>query len=73
MILDLIMPGMDGEETFENLKKINPDVKVILASGYGMNEKIHRAMQMGCKAFIQKPYGIRAMSAKIREVLGSHP
>ena len=73
VILDLIMPGMDGEETFENLKKINPDVKVILASGYGMNEKIHRAMQMGCKAFIQKPYGIRAMSAKIREVLGSHP
>jgi len=69
VVLDLVMPGMDGEKTYDKMKEIDPDVKVILASGYSMNEAIRRTMQKGCKAFVQKPYDIRALSVKIREVL----
>jgi DNA-binding NtrC family response regulator len=58
-----------GEEILEYLMKINPDVKVILASGYDMNEKIQGMMQKGCKEFVQKPYDIRVVSMKIRKVL----
>lgn len=69
VILDLVMPGMDGEETFYRLREINPGVKVILASGYSKNDSINRVMQKGCSAFVQKPYDIRALSVKIREIL----
>lgn len=69
VILDLVMPGMDGEVTFRRLREIDPDVKVMLASGYSMNESIERVMGEGCAAFVQKPYDIRALSARIREIL----
>jgi DNA-binding NtrC family response regulator len=54
-----------GEEILEYLMKINPDVKVILASGYDMNEKIKGMTQKGCKEFVQKPYDIGVVSMKI--------
>ena len=69
VILDMIMPGTSGGETFDILKLINPDVRVILSSGYSINGKAKDIMERGCKAFIQKPFQMGDLSNKIRKVL----
>lgn len=69
VILDMIMPSMGGGQVYEQLKRIQPDVKVLLASGYGMNDQVLEILKRGCKGFIQKPFNIVQLSEKIREVL----
>ena len=69
VILDMIMPGLSGGKTFDLLKEINPGVKVILASGYSADGEAAQIMARGCNGFIQKPFGIRELSQKIREIL----
>ena len=69
VILDIIMPVMDGAETYDKLKEINPDIKVLLSSGYGINGQATKIMDRGCSGFIQKPFNIRTLSKKIRDVL----
>jgi len=69
VMLDMIMPGMSGEETFRKLKEIQPDIKVILASGYSLNEQATRIMENGCRAFLQKPYNTGELSRMVRNVL----
>ncbi len=69
VILDVIMPGMGGMETFEAVKAIRPEVKVILSSGYSVNHIAKEIMEKGCRAFIQKPFNIETISRKVREVL----
>ncbi|MGD9973174.1 MAG: PAS domain S-box protein [Desulfatirhabdiaceae bacterium] len=69
VILDMIMPTMDGKETVQRLKAINPDVKILLSSGYSMDEKAAEIMKNGCNGFIQKPYGINELSQTIRKAL----
>jgi PAS domain S-box-containing protein len=67
--LDMIMPEMSGKETYERLKEINPNVKVLLVSGYSLNKQIEKLISMGCNGFIQKPFDILQLSQKLREVL----
>ncbi|HNX93513.1 MAG TPA: response regulator, partial [Syntrophomonas sp.] len=69
VILDMIMPGLSGNETFDGLKSINPKVKVMLSSGYVTGNKAKKIMEKGCQAFIQKPFRIEEFSQKIREIL----
>ena len=69
--LDMIMPEMSGKETYERLKEIDPDVKVLLVSGYSLNKQVEELMDLGCNGFIQKPFDILQLSQKIREVLMS--
>lgn len=58
VILDMVMPGMGGGETFDTLKDMNPDIKVVLASGYSLDGQAKSIMSRGCRAFIQKPFSI---------------
>ena len=67
--LDMIMPEMNGKDTYESLKRINPEVKVLLVSGYSLNKQIEELIEKGCNGFIQKPFDIVQLSQKIREVL----
>ena len=67
--LDMIMPEMNGRDTYEELLRINPKVKVLLVSGYSLNKQIEELMDRGCNGFIQKPFDIVQLSQKIREVL----
>jgi CheY-like chemotaxis protein len=67
--LDMIMPEMNGKDTYDALKKINPAVKVLLVSGYSQNKQIDELMDQGCNGFIQKPFDIVQLSQKLREVL----
>ncbi len=69
VILDMLLPGMDGGKTFDLLKAINPQVKVLLSSGYSYNEEAAQIIARGCSGFIQKPFGIKELSQKIRELL----
>ncbi|MBU2547287.1 MAG: PAS domain S-box protein [Proteobacteria bacterium] len=70
VILDMIMPGFGGGQTFDQLKKIDPDVRVILSSGYSLNGQAMDIMKRGCRGFIQKPYNLDGLSVRVREALG---
>ena len=63
VLLDMIMPKMSGEEVFEELVKINPDVRVVLTSGFRKDEKVERIMKKGIRYFLQKPYTIQRISS----------
>ena len=69
VILDMTMPDMGGGETYDRLKEINPDIKVLLSSGYSINGQATEILERGCNGFIQKPYRRNELSQKIREVL----
>jgi CheY-like chemotaxis protein len=69
VILDMIMPDFGGKKTFENLRRINQFVRVLLSSGYSLNSQAEEIMQSGCKGFIQKPFTMVELSNKIREIL----
>ena len=69
VILDLIMPGMDGGKTFDRIREIQPSIPVLLSSGYAINGQAHEIMRRGCNGFIQKPYSISDLSNKVRNVL----
>jgi len=69
VILDMIMPKMNGLETFRELKKINPDIKVLLSTGYSIDAKAQEMLKNGCKGYILKPYSVIDFSRKLREVL----
>jgi CheY-like chemotaxis protein len=69
VIMDMIMPGLGGGETFDRLKRINPNVKVLLSSGYSINGQASKIMERGCDGFIQKPFTLMQLSVKIREIL----
>ncbi len=69
VILDMIMPEMNGLDTFIKLKKINPDIKVLLSTGYSIDEKAQEMLRQGCKGYILKPYSVIDFSHKLREVL----
>ena len=60
-----MMPVVSGVETFAELKKINPDVKIILASGYSMDGQAQSLLQDGAFDFIKKPFTIKHLSEKI--------
>lgn len=69
VILDMIMPGLSGGETFDALRLMDPEVKVMLSTGYIISEQAKKMMRKGCRAFIQKPFRMEELSKKIREVL----
>ena len=69
IILDMVMPGMGGAETYERLKEMNPDSKVLLSSGYSIDGRATELLKCGCNGFIQKPFNIEKLSHKIREIL----
>ena len=68
VILDMKMP-YNGENAFFKLKKINEDVKVIIASGYAKDHQIREMMDQGCCDFIQKPFSINELSRKLISAL----
>ena len=69
VILDMIMPDMSGGEVYDRLKKINPKVKVLLSSGYSTDGRVNEILDRGCNGFIQKPYNMKELSQKLREIL----
>ncbi len=71
VILDMIMPEMGGGKTYDLIKQLRPEQKVLLASGYSISGEARQILNRGCNGFIQKPFDIKTLSCKIREILDS--
>ncbi|RLA88025.1 MAG: hypothetical protein DRG20_06715 [Deltaproteobacteria bacterium] len=69
VILDLIMPVMSGKETFQELKRINKNVKVLIATGYAKEEHLKEVLEQGALGVIQKPFTLERLSAKINKII----
>lgn len=69
IILDMIMPTMSGKQTYQKLKEINGEVKVMLASGYSQDGDIENLLSKGCNGFIQKPFSLEKLSHELKKIL----
>ena len=72
VIMDMIMPGMGGGEAYDRLKQINPEVKVLLSSGYSVDGQATKILDRGCDGFIQKPFNMKQLADKIRSIIGNN-
>ena len=68
VILDMLMPGMNGFEIYHKMKKIQPDLKIILTSGYTEDQPDQRSESIGFDGFIQKPFNLQQLSEKIENI-----
>jgi len=71
VILDMLMPGKSGQETFRDLQAINPNVKVIIATGYTDETATRAVLQDGAAGFIRKPFDHTEFSRLIQQVLSN--
>ena len=69
VLLDIIMPEMGGEETFDRIKQIDPNIKILLSSGYSINGQASEMISRGCNGFVQKPFNLKEISQKLKELL----
>jgi PAS domain S-box-containing protein len=67
--VDMVMPDLNGGETYEQLKTVNPAVKVLLMSGFSQSRMVEELLETGAAGFLQKPFDTRTLSLKIHEVL----
>jgi len=65
----MIMPGLGRRELFDRLRELDPHVRVMLSSGYSINGEARSIIARGCRAFIQKPYNLKDLARKLRELL----
>ena len=71
VILDLVMPKMEGGEVFDRLKQISPDVKILISSGYSIDGEASKLLERGAHGFIQKPFDMKQVSQLIRTILNN--
>ncbi len=73
VLLDLTMPHMDGEQAFTELRRLRPEVRVVLMSGFNAQEALMRFTGKGLASFLQKPFTVDSLRSTIREVLAAPP
>ncbi len=71
VILDMIMPGMDGYGVFRVLNEINPQVKVIITSGFTLDRRIDRILSSGPHGYLKKPYTLNELAEEIAKTIGN--
>jgi two-component system, cell cycle sensor histidine kinase and response regulator CckA len=69
VVLDMIMPEMDGSDVYHALKKIKPDVRGVLSSGYSINRQAGKLVAEGIQGFVQRPFSVVAFCNTIRSVI----
>jgi two-component system cell cycle sensor histidine kinase/response regulator CckA len=69
VILDFFLPVMDGDAVFDELQALNPNVNVVLSSGFAEQEKISSMLAQGLRGFIPKPYTREKLLAQVRSTL----
>ena len=69
VLLDMVMPGISGLETYQKLREINPKIKVLMTSGYTNDARVQKALASGADNFVKKPFSLNKLSSKMREVL----
>ncbi len=71
IVLDVILPDLNSDQVYRQLRKINPNVLVLLSSGYNVNRQITSLLNQGCVGFVQKPFQSQSLSSKVRAALDS--
>jgi PAS domain S-box-containing protein len=71
VLLDMLMPGMEGKEVFYKLKAINPKVKVVIISGFDKDENVDNLLSHGANGYLQKPFNSQVLSRQLEAVLMS--
>jgi two-component system, cell cycle sensor histidine kinase and response regulator CckA len=71
VILDMVMPGISGGETFDRLREIDPGIAVLFCSGYSVNNRVQEILDRGCRGFLQKPFSLALLSKRVREALSA--
>jgi PAS domain S-box-containing protein len=69
VVMDMVMPNMGGGEAYDRIREINPNVKVLLSSGFSIDGEASEILDRGCDGFIQKPFNMKKLSGKIMEIL----
>jgi two-component system cell cycle sensor histidine kinase/response regulator CckA len=69
VVIDMIMPGMNGRELFDKLRTIQPSLKALVSTGYSVEGEVSDLMTRGCKGYVQKPFSIRVLAKEIRRIL----
>jgi len=69
VLLDMVMPNMGGGEAYDRMKEINPDIKALLSSGFSIDGEASEILERGCNGFIQKPFSMKELSGRIRNIL----
>ena len=69
VILDIGMPGMGGIKCLEELLSVNENAKVLISSGYALNGHIRKALDLGARDYLNKPYHVRGLLDKVRRVM----
>jgi DNA-binding NtrC family response regulator len=71
VILDMIMePGMNGRETYEEIIKLHPNQKAIIASGFSASEEVKKSMALGAGQYVKKPYLLKQLGGAVKTELG---
>ena len=70
-LLDIKLPDMEGGKLYPLIKQARPNMKVIICSGYSLDTHVKEILQAGAQGFIQKPFSLKTMAEKIKEVLES--
>ncbi len=68
VILDMVMPGLNGYDTYEKLRAISPETRVLVCSGYSKEDEIRQMIENGCNDYIYKPFDVAMLSEKIQAV-----
>lgn len=69
VILDMLMPGMNGKEAFFHIRSIRPDIPVIFVSGYNYKDHLNDVVSGKASSFIQKPYSFSGLHLEIQKIL----
>jgi len=69
IILDMVMPGLEGEDVYYRLQEMDPDVRVIVISGYALEDKVTRLVEAGAFTFLQKPFRLDVLAKSIEDAL----
>ena len=69
VVLDIMMPEMPGDELFRKLRQIDPEIPVLIASGYASDARTRKMRDAGRCGYIQKPFGVEDLAAEVRRCI----
>ncbi len=71
VLLDMVMPNLSGHDAYLRLREVNPDVKVMLCSGFKQDYRVGRILELGAVGFVQKPYSLHELSAAVHQAVAA--
>lgn len=71
VILDMVMPDINGDKVFQHLREIDPQIKILLSTGYSEDDSIEDLIATGNASFIQKPFTIETITPVLKKLLDS--